>query len=306
MPDLPLGLIPASHTPFHADGTLNLAPVEAQARLYLESGLKAVFIGGTTGEFASLTLDERQRLTNRWLDVAGDSLQIAVHAGSNSQPDAIALATHAREAGAAAVAAMAPSYFKPRTIADLVEFCVPIAAAADPLPFYYYDIPGMTGVRFPMSDFLHEARHRIPTLRGLKYSNDDMPELQGCLQRSPGKFDVFFGSDESLLAALALGVKAAVGATYNFCAPHFHQLIAAFDKGDFATARTLQFQHVEVVKILAAYGFVPASKVVMNLMGIDLGPVRTPLKNLTPAQVDELAARLSEFTIFPRPLTLRA
>jgi N-acetylneuraminate lyase len=305
MSNLPLGLIPACHTPFDSDGKLNLGPVEAQAKLYLEGGLKAVFIGGTTGEFCSMTIDERKRLCERWLDVAGDALQVAVHAGHNCQADAIELAGHARQSGAAAVAAMAPSYFMPKTITDLIDFCIPIAAEADPLPFYYYDIPGMTGVRFPMSDFLHEARFRIPNLRGLKYSNNDIPELQSCLQRSPGKFDIFFGTDESLLAALGLGVKAAVGATYNFCTPHFNRLIAAFQKGDLETARTLQHQHVEVVKILISYGFVPASKAIMTLMGIDCGPVRTPLRNLSASQVDELASRVSEYDIFARPLKLR-
>src|SRR5262249_46387667 len=158
----------------------SLAIVEQQAALFRESGLRGVFVAGTTGEFPSLTLNERKALCERWMDVAGDTLQVAVHVGDNCLANAIALAAHARQAGVAAVALAPPSYFKPATIKDLVDFCVPIAAQVEPLPFYYYHIPCMSGVRLSMSEFLYEARFRIPNLRGLKYSHDDLVDLQGC------------------------------------------------------------------------------------------------------------------------------
>src|SRR5262249_35492826 len=147
---------------------------------------------------------------------AGGDLKIAVHVGHNAQADAVDLAAHARESGAAAVAAVAPSYFKPASVAELVEFLIPIAAAADPLPFYYYEIPGMTGSRLSSSQLLHEGRFRIPTLKGLKFSWTDLLELQLCVNGDGGAFDVLFGQDEFLLAGLALGVRGAVGCTYNF------------------------------------------------------------------------------------------
>src|SRR5262245_7841306 len=225
MPGLLTGLVPACHTPFEPDGRLNLAVVPRQAKLFQESGLRSVFVAGTTGEWASLTLDERKALCDRWTEVAGDSLRVAVHVGHQCQADALELTVHARQAGAAAVAAVAPSYFKPATVQDLVEFCLPIAAEADPLPFYFSHIPGMTNVRLPMAAFLHEARFRMPNLRGLKFSHDDLAELQACIHVDNGAFDVLFGSDEALLAGLCLGIHGAVGSTYNFAAPHFHRLM---------------------------------------------------------------------------------
>ena len=152
MPGVLTGLIPACHTPFDRTGGLNLSVVEQQAALFRESGLRSVFVGGTTGEFASLTVVERKALAERWVSVAGDSIRVAIHAGSNCQAEAIELAGHARQAGAAAVAAVAPNYFKPATVSDLVEFLIPVAAEADPLPFYYYHIPCMTNVRLPVAE----------------------------------------------------------------------------------------------------------------------------------------------------------
>jgi N-acetylneuraminate lyase len=302
MPGTLNGLIPAAHTPFHPDGRLNLAIVERQAELFRESGLGTVFVGGTTGECASLTLDERKALCERWLEAAGDSLRIAVHAGDNCKASAIALAAHARGAGAAAVAAMAPSYFKPASVADLIEFLIPIAAQADPLPFYYYHIPVMTGVRLPVTEFLHEARFRIPNLRGLKFSHDDLVDLQGCVAADGGAFDVLFGFDEALLAGLCLGARGAVGGTYNFAGPHYLRLMRAFQQGDVAAARKAQLEAAEMVKTLASFGFIAASKAVMAMIGVDCGPVRPPLRNLSPTQLAALADKLASFEGFARPL----
>lgn len=212
------------------------------------------------------------------------------------------LAGHARGVGAAAISVMAPSYFKPAAVADLIDFCAPIAAEADPLPFYFYDIPVMTGVRLRTSEFLYQARFRIPTLRGLKYSNDDLMGLQECVRLENGAFDVLFGSDECLLAGLSLGIRGAVGSTYNFAAPVYQRLIKAFEKHDLETARTLQGRSVDLVRTLSEYGFLAASKTLMGMLGVDCGPVRPPLRNLTPEHRQTLYERLCALDVFPRPL----
>jgi N-acetylneuraminate lyase len=302
MPGVLTGLVPAAHTPFHRDGRLNLSVVAQQADLFRESGLKSVFVGGTTGEFASLTLRERQALCDRWMEVAGDSIRIAVHVGDNCQENAIALAAHARKAGVAAVAAVAPSYFKPASVYDLIEFLIAVAAEADPLPFYYYHIPSMTGVGLRVSEFLHEARFRIPNLRGLKYSHDDLVDLQRCVACDGGAFDVLFGFDEALLAGLSLGVGGAVGSTYNFAGPHYLRLIRAFEDGKQATARRAQLLASEMVETLAGFGFASASKAVMGLIGVDCGPVRPPLRNLSADQMTALAEKLASLEILARAI----
>jgi N-acetylneuraminate lyase len=295
-------LIPACHTPFTATGRLELATVGKQAELFLESGLRSVFVAGTTGEWASLVVAERKELCERWLEAAGDSMKVVVHVGHNCQAEAVALAEHARQAGAAAVAAIAPSFFKPATVSELIEFLVPIAAEAEPLPFYFYHIPGMTGVRLPMPQFLHEARFRIPNLRGLKYSDDDLVQLQECVHCDGGAFDMLFGLDESLLAGLALGVRGAVGSTYNFAARLYERLLRAFAAGDLAAARTLQLRSALLIRTLGEFGFIAASKAVMSLIGVDCGPVRPPLRNLSQEDVSTLARRLEESDAFARPI----
>src|SRR5262249_5489050 len=129
------GLIAATHTPFQADGQLNLAGVASQAEHLLGNRVHAVFVGGTTGESHSLTVDERLALAQRWSEVVrGTELRLVVHVGSNSLSDARTLAAQAQSLGAAAISALAPSYFKPKDLESLVACCSEVAGAAPSLP----------------------------------------------------------------------------------------------------------------------------------------------------------------------------
>ena len=293
------GLIAATHTPFHQDGSLNLAIVETQAVHLLKNSVKTVFIGGTTGECSSLTVEERLALAKRWSEVArGTEMKIIVHVGGNCLADARALAAQAQQLGATAISALSPSYFKPRSLETLVACAADIAAAAPETPFYFYDIPVMTGVSFSMPDFLALAHERIPTLAGLKFTNPDLMAFQQCRRAQGGAFDVPWGCDEYLLAALALGTTSAVGSTYNFAAPIYHRLWRAFDAGDLATARDEQFRSVQLVATLAPRGFMGTAKAVMKMLGVDVGPARLPNGNLDATPVAQLRGELEALGFF--------
>jgi N-acetylneuraminate lyase len=288
------GLIAAPHTPLRPDFSLNLAAVESQAAHLLRWGVQAAFIGGSTGEGPSLTQDERGQLTRRWTEVArGTPLRVVVHVGSNCQPDARALAMQAQACGAAAISAMAPFYFRPRSVEDLVAHCAAIADAAPALPFYYYDYPAMTGVELPMREFLEQAAVRIPTLAGMKYSTGALARIQECLTAAGGRFNVLMGCDELLLAGWALGVRGAVGTTFNVAAPLYHEILAAFENGQMTAARRKQSEAAGLVGTLARYGLIAASKAMMGMLGVDCGPVRPPLRNLTRADLRRLRKDLA-------------
>lgn len=293
------GLVAATHTPFDADGQLNLAAVEQQAEHLLRTGVRTAFIGGSTGESHSLTVEERLQLAQRWADVVrGSAMRFVVHVGSNCLADARRLAAQAQTLEAAAIASLAPSYFKPRTLDALVACCAEVAGAAPALPFYFYDIPVLTGVQLPMPEFLAVAADRIPTLAGIKFTNSDLMAYQKCLNAGAGAFDIPWGVDEYLLAALALGATGAVGSTYNFAAPVYHRLIAAFESGDLATARAEQLRSVQLIDLLAGYGYMGAAKAVMGFLGVEVGPARLPNTNLTSDEVKRLRAALERLGFF--------
>ena len=292
-------LIAPPTTPFHADGSLNLDAVERQAQLLIDTTVDGVFVAGSTGEGQSLSTDERMKSAERWREVAtGTELEVIIQVGHNSLPDAVALAEHAQRIGADSIAASSPCYFRPGRVEELIDFLVPVAAAAGDLPFYFYEIPPLTNVALPMAEFLEKAKPRIPNLVGLKYSNIDLMQMQQCVQMNNGEFEVLFGSDQQLLAAVALGACGAVGSTYNFAAPLYRRMLAAFDRGDHAEARQLQAKSVEIVAIMSRHSFLSACKILLTELGIDNGSVRPPLRNLTTDQREALLTDLQAAGVF--------
>jgi len=295
------GLVAAPHTPMREDCSLNRSMIAKQASRLAADGVKAAFICGSTGESHSLTVAERMSMAKSWKESAETgALKLIVHAGHNCLEDAKSLAAYAQRIGADAIAAAAPCYYKPATVDELVDFCASIAASAPDLPFYYYDIPALTGVHFPMLEFLRKGKARIPNLAGLKFTNTNLMSLQECLDADDGRFNILFGCDEMLLAALALGVRGAVGSTYNFAAPLYHKLIAAHEAGDLVTAQALQMKSVKLVQVLLSYGVLAAGKALMRMVGVDCGPVRPPVRRLTEDQIARLFQQVEAIGVLER------
>lgn len=293
------GLVAAAHTPFAADGSLNLAIVEKQCAHLLKNKVTQVFIGGSTGESHSVGFEERTLLADRWAAVVkGTPMRLIVHVGSNCLRDARALAAQAEKLGAVAISALAPSYFKPGSLDRLIDCCAEIAGGAPNTPFYFYDIPVLTNVNFSMAEFLEKGPARIPTLAGIKFTNSDLMAYQMALRAAGGAFDVPWGVDEFMLAALALGSKGAVGSSFNFAAPVYHRLMAAFERGDMETARAEQWKSVQLIQALAAVGYMGAAKALMGWLGVDVGAPRLPQATPTAEQLKALRARLEAMGFF--------
>jgi len=292
------GLIAAPHTPFHPDGGIACDVIPRQAELLARNGVAGAFVCGTTGEGASLTSDERRRVVAAWAAAKPRSVALIVHVGHLSGSEARALARHAQDTGADAIATLAPSFFKPANAADLVAWCAPIAAEAPQLPFYYYHMPAMTGVTIAAADFLRAASGRIPTLAGVKFTHENLMDFGQSAELESGKYNLLFGRDEILLSGLALGARGAVGSTYNFAAPLYLRIIDAFERGDLAAARRDQSLAMAFIDVLSRHGGLSAGKSAMKFVGVDCGPVRLPLHALTAPEEASLRDGLERVGFF--------
>lgn len=293
------GLVAATHTPFHDDGSLKLEAVEAQAAHLLRWGVNTLFINGSTAESSSLTVVERMALAERWFQVArGTALRLVVHVGANCVEDSKVLSAQAQSLGAAAIGALSPSYFKPRSVEVLVATMAEISAAAPETPFYYYDIPSLTGVNLPVATFLQQAPESIPALAGVKFTNPDLMAYQFCLRAADGRWDLPWGVDQHFLGALAMGARGAVGSGFNFAAPVYHRLMAAFARGDLEAAREEQFRGVRLIQLFDGLGYMAAAKAAMKMLGVDVGPPRLPNSRLTAEQETKLRLELETMGFF--------
>jgi len=277
-----LGLVAAPPTAFLDHDAIDFAAIPPLAKHLHREGVTGVFVNGTTGEGMSLTTGEREQTAEAWRAALPKGVKLFIHAGHNSQPDAIRLSAHAQRIGADAVAIIAPSFFKPSGVAGMVDWCAPIAAAAPALPFYFYHMPSMSGVSLSTARFLDAAALRIPNMAGIKFTFEAMADYQEALELDGGRFDVLWGRDEMLLGGLATGARGGVGSTYNVAAPLYLKLIAAFERGDLAAARTLQAKAIAMINAMVATGnFFVALKAMLKAQGVPISTrVRLPLVNL--------------------------
>ncbi len=294
------GLIAATYTPFTAGMAVDPPAVAPMVERLIAEGVSGLYVCGSTGEGVSLSTPERKQVLEAYVNATAGRVPVVAQVGHNSLAEACDLADHAQRAGATAVSALAPTYFKPGSVEMLVECCRQVAAAAPDLPFYYYHIPVLTGVNLPMPAFLRQAGEAIPTFAGLKYTAATLHEYQECVAFDDGRFDVLYGFDELLLPSLSVGARGAVGSTYNIAAPLYLRLLSAFEAGDLEAARECQLQAIEMVNTVARHSFHPAMKVVLGWLGTPCGDCRPPQPRLTVGQCAELRAALEGLGFFDR------
>lgn len=292
------GLIAAAVTPLCDDGRLNLPQVAPLVDRLLEQGVKGFYVCGSTGEGMSLADDERCAVAEAYIRAVRGRVPVMIQVGHNSLQSAARLASHAQENGADAISATCPSYFPLNGLDSLVDSMAQVAAGAPSLPFYYYHIPGLTGAQFDMVDFLRQAEDRIASLAGLKYTMATLNEYQLCQEYGGGKFDMLWGVDEMLLPAMATGARGAVGSTYNIAPTAYLNVMSAVQEGRLAEARAWQSRVSTMIRILSTYPFHSALRETMNLLGMQCGPCRLPLRRLTAADTAALRRSLDEIGFF--------
>ncbi len=282
------GLIAAPFTPMQTDGSLNLAIIPAYYELLKGNCVNGAFINGSTGEGVSLTLHEKKQVAEAWAGCTKNDTDFKVMplVGGTCIADCIDLAKHARDIGLYAVAFTSPFYFKPASVEMLADCCIAIAEAVPEIPFYYYHIPVLTGVDFPMIGLLQALDGKLKNFAGVKYTHEDFMDFQSCLNFADGKYDMLWGRDENMLSALAIGAKGAVGSTFNYAAPLYYDLIDAYNNNDLELARSLQQKSIDMIRLLGKYGGISVGKAYMKLIGLNCGEFRLPVKNMGTAEFE--------------------
>jgi N-acetylneuraminate lyase len=295
-------ILPAVFTPMHDDGSIHYDRIDALYQRCIDSGFRGIFLNGTTGECMSLSSDERKKLAEAWIACRKKNndpgFRIFVHVGSSNLYEAAEMAEHAQASGADGIAMVPTFYFRPRTLGDLLDQCKYVASAAPEIPYYYYNIPSLTGVNFPLTSFLENAIREIPSFAGLKNSFNDLVDYQQCLHIAKDDYAMYWGTDEVFMMVYAAGNRNYVGSTYNFMADIYYRMLDAYHAGNFEKLTTLEAEATEIYRILSDYNSLIAGKEVMRLIGIDCGPVRKPLKGLKGSDGAALQERLQKTSFF--------
>jgi N-acetylneuraminate lyase len=275
------GLIAAPFTPMHEDGELNEEAIARYYQFLKANKVAGAFLNGSTGEGVSLSIRERMRMAELWAQQAkkDENPMVLINlVGGTSYQECISLAKHSSDIGLDAIAVMAPYYFKPGAVGALADFVLRIGNAVPEMPVYFYHIPVLTGVYISMYDLLRAIDGKMSNFAGVKYTHEDFMDYLSCLSFANGKYDMLWGRDENLLAALALGAEGGVGSTYNYATPLYLSLIEAYQEGELTKARQLQQQSIDMIRLLGKYGGIGTGKAFMRYVGMDCGQFRSPIQ----------------------------
>jgi len=293
------GLVAAPFTPMDSRGNLNPGLIPGYYDFLEKNHIAGAFINGSTGEGVSLTQKEKQLNVTEWSTCRrnGGKVPVINLVGGTSYQECIDLALFSREAGISAIALLAPYYFKPSDENQLAEFVARVGESVPDMPVYFYHIPVLTGVNMPMIGFLKKISGMLPNFAGIKYTQEDFMDFLSCLNFENRKYDILWGRDECLLSALVLGCRGAVGSTYNYSAPLYHKIIAAFNDGRLEEARELQQMSINMITLLGRYGGIATGKAFMKYIGIDCGEFRSPVKNMSAKMFEEFVRDVSSLNM---------
>lgn len=277
-------LIVAAITPLTADGTaLDVDAIPAYVAFLEASGADGVFACGTTGEGVLLSLDERRRTAAAYRGAVRGKL--IVHAGAQTTADTQALATHAREIGADAVAVIPPPYF-PLDDDALTAHFVAAARAAAPLPFFCYAFAPRSGYPLPV-DVVRRIGASVDNLAGLKVSEAPFERLEPYLELG---LPVLIGNEPLIAAGVARG---ALGTVSGMAAAFPDVVREGLDFADEASAARL----AALRRVMEASGqFIAAAKHVLGARGVPVGPgMRAPLRPLSAPEAAALDVAIASF-----------
>jgi dihydrodipicolinate synthase/N-acetylneuraminate lyase len=268
------GAIAATVTPLLDDGrALDEPAIGPLVRFLADGGVDGALVCGTTGEGILLSVPERRRVAERFLQERPPGFQVAVHAGAQTTADTVKLAAHAKEIGADAVAVIAPPYF-PLDEDEVLAHLLAAAEACAPLPYYAYEFAARSGYPIPVRA-VERLRGLAPNLAGMKVSDRPWTAVEPYLLEG---LDLFVGAEPITLEGLAAGAAGAVSGL----AAAFPEIVAALvhERNALAGERVTTLRD-----LLGPLPFHAALKEVLVARGLPIRPdVRPPLRGLTPRE----------------------
>lgn len=269
------GIYTALLTPFKENGKINENALADIIEHSLNLGVDGFYCCGSTAEVFMLTDDERRELMRLCAEIIGDRALKIAHVGTVSADIASDYAVYAEKLGYDAVSAVAPFYYS-FSLDEIMDYYRQIAHASG-LKMLVYNLPAATKISLGLNEL---EKLFDDQFLGVKHTSSDFFALEGIKSHFPDKY-IFNGYDEMFLSGLAAGADGGIGSTYNFTADKIVKIRELFLAGKLDEARAIQHEENEIVRSLCKVGVTPGEKAVFELLGIDAGCCRKPMKCCT-------------------------
>jgi 4-hydroxy-tetrahydrodipicolinate synthase len=285
------GILAALVTPFTADDQVDEPATRRLVESLIEAGIHGLIPTGSTGEFPTLTLDERKRVVEVVAETARGRVPVIPHTAAMATRDVVALSRHAEGAGAAGVM-IVPPYYEPLSEDEVRAHYAAVAEAVS-LPIMLYNIPGASGFAF-RPEFVLRLNAEIPAIRSVKDSTGDARALQAMLAACGDRLSVFNGWDSLSLFGLVAGTAGCVWGAANVMPRDCVALYElAAEKRDLPQAQELWARMLPANVFFEREGYVAAVKAGARLAGRPVGGPRPPIRPLAAGKVEELRRLLA-------------
>ena len=242
----------------------------------IADGADGFYVAGATGEGILLPYCERIKIAEASIEAAEGKVPVIVHIASCDFNEAQALAKHAERAGAKAISAIPPLFYK-YDEDDVYNYYKKLASAVNiPLVIYYNPSAGFAiNARFAARMF------EIDNITAIKWTSPDYHGMMQLKELTHGEMNIINGPDEMLLMGLSAGADAGIGTTYNFMLPLIRGVYDSFKDGNIEGAREYQSRVGNIISAMRAYPTIPLTKALVSAMGFDVGDAAFPLKALS-------------------------
>ena len=281
-------------TPMKANEEVNYDKLEELIEEQISEGTDCIVIAGTTGESSTLSMEEHHKVICAAVEFAKHRVPVVAGTGSNSTETAIQLTKEAEEAGADGALIVTP-YYNKATQGGLIRYYTEIANSVK-LPIIMYNVPSRTGCNI-LPETAATLYRDVENIVAIKEATGNVAQAAKAMYLTDGKLDLYSGEDGIVVPLMSIGAIGVISVWSNVAPKDVHDMCMAFFDGDTKKAMEIQLKAQPLIEALfSEVNPIPVKKA-LNLMGMEAGPLRSPLTEMTDANAAKLAEAMKNYGI---------
>ena len=281
-------------TPFEADGSVSYKKLEELIDFQIENKTDAIIICGTTGEGSTLSMEEHKECIRFTAEYVNGRVPVIAGTGSNCIETAIELSKQAEEDGADALLVVTPYYNKASQKGLMRHFTM--VAENTTLPIIMYNVPSRTGVNIQAKTAVEIAKRNsnIVAIKDAAANLSQTAYMAYLSREAGGVLDIYSGNDDEVIPLLSVGGKGVISVLSNVAPRETHDMVYEYLHGDREKAVDIQLKMLPLIKALFCEVNPIPVKTALNLMGMNAGPLRMPLCEMEPENLELLKTELKK------------
>ena len=282
-------------TPFNEDGSINYDRLDELIEFHCAHKTDSIVICGTTGESATMTEEEHMQCVKFTIDRVNKRVPVIAGTGSNCTETAIMMSKEAASYGADALLIVTP-YYNKATQKGLIAHYTAIANAVPETPLIMYNVPSRTGCNIQPATAAYLAKN-VKNIVGIKEATGDLSQIAKMMSLADGQLELYSGNDDQVLPILSLGGLGVISVLSNVAPKETHDMVMKFFEGDTKGAAKIQIDAIPLINALFCEVNPIPVKTALNLMGMNVGPLRMPLCEMEEASKETLIKAMKNFGI---------